>query len=702
VRTRIAYCVLRIAFVLAISYQLSAIRCYADTVYFKSGSTQKGLIVEEYYDSLVFSAESGESHIPKSDVDEIFFDEPYQNSLYLGKRSEAAGDFERAGHFYQAALESNPDFKGAKNAIKGLEDAKWHFKKSWRYSELKTILREQLGIGLKRVKNKIVIAKAFPAAKREADLLEGDSIISCWGRPLTGAGLKNASRILAGLSNTILEILIERDIKVEYAGGIILFPPMEIKMELEGPVMQSLKEESNFYKSGLKEGDLIVKINGEATRYMELSMVKKKIFGLPKEKLLTIRRGATLMRKRTDDGAALNAMWVWYSKEILLNEAKKKELLNFCKQKNIGELFFQLQYQFLPYKNQTVCRILYETRLRSFLKEAHSQDIKVYALDGSAEFCLENNHRLVLGQLEAILAFNKKGVAPERFDGVHYDNEPYLLPAFNSASKESIIDQFLALNKKCKNLIGSSGSRLEFGIDIPFWFDQINRLDAKLIDICDNIGIMDYRNFASGPDGIITHGMDEMKYAAKAGKKVFIGVETSRCPTQETCFVSALNEGEFNKAPDTVLEQTRFEGFSLRIQPYANKIYIGLVRPEGANEKDYNKALAKLESALGRISKPDNKEELDDLTFNVMQAISSNPELRDVQPQEYMADDGKTYLMFLAKEVMLEKLTFADMTEKDLSAVLAEAKKEFVNYPSFAGFAIHYYKSYKELCEKKE
>ena len=692
-------------YVLVLSFSLCTLRfpAFADTIYLNSGVMQKGLVVEEYYDRFVFSTADGEKEIPKSDIDEIFFDEPYQNNLYMGKKFGDEGNFENALKFYKLALQSNPDFKTAQDAIKGLEDAKWRFKKSWRYRELKETLKAQLGISLKKVNEKILIG----ANAAVPDTLEaGDAIISCWAEPLTYAGLKNTSRILIGASNTILKLVIERDIKLKVRPGFKIFLPVAIGMELKGPVIGAVAEGSAFYNSGLRKGDLIVKINGESTRYMTLTKVRKKIFRAAKNKIITVRKEITLMRKRPEDNNTKNAMWAWHSKEILLSEGKKKELLDFCKDKNIKALFFQLQYQFLPFKGQTVCKLLYEARLRAFLKEAHAQGVIVYALDGFPGFCLKDQHYLVFSQINAILDFNKIAQPQERFDGVHYDNEPYLLPGFNSVMRETIINQFLALNQECRQLINTSGLKLEFGVDIPFWFDELDSLDKKLIDICDDIGIMDYRNFASTPDGIIAHALDKLKYAAQVKKRVFVGIETSRYPDQEVYFVSVLNKDEFNKyflkkeTPDFARGEP-FEGFSLRIYCYDNKIYIGLVRPAGAKEENFKKALLKLETIFERIAQPEKNEDAGKLIFDVIYALSQNPEFRDVKSQGYNSENNKPFLMFVAKEVILEKLTFADLSEKAINDTMAEAKKEFENYPSFAGFAIHHYKSYRELCEKK-
>jgi hypothetical protein len=47
-----------------------------------------------------------------------------------------------------------------------------------------------------------------------------------------------------------------------------------------------------------------------------------------------------------------------------------------------------------------------------------------------------------------------------------------------------------------------------------------------------------------------------------------------------------------------------------------------------------------------------------------------------------------------------EKTTFAGMSEAYLEDQLKEAEAAFLKYHSFAGFAIHYYQSYRKLCNE--
>jgi hypothetical protein len=148
------------------------------------------------------------------------------------------------------------------------------------------------------------------------------------------------------------------------------------------------------------------------------------------------------------------------------------------------------------------------------------------------------------------------------------------------------------------------------------------------------------------------------------------------------------------------------DGFSLRAHPFEGenekKIYLGIVRPEGADEKNFREAMLKLGGQFGRIRRPDTAGETEHLAMNTALDLSTNPEIAGPRPEAYTDESGQQFLAFVAREEMLDRLTFAGKTEEELNGVLAEAQKELEAYPAFAGFAIHHYRSYRELCEKKE
>lgn len=72
------------------------------------------------------------------------------------------------------------------------------------------------------------------------------------------------------------------------------------------------------------------------------------------------------------------------------------------------------------------------------------------------------------------------------------------------------------------------------------------------------------------------------------------------------------------------------------------------------------------------------------------------PEGTDMGTQSdlYLSQQKKTF-------VPAGKLTFADRSIGELTEIMEKAESEFQEYPSFYGFAIHYYESFQKLFKKK-
>lgn len=335
--------------------------------------------------------------------------------------------------------------------------------------------------------------------------------------------------------------------------------------------------------------------------------------------------------------SAHKALWLWETEKITDSLAERQQLMNFCKSQGITEIFMQIPYK--AEKKDGVWKIDWDSsKIRPLMAALSGMGVRVHALDGDARFALTEWHGRVIALINRIIEYNKEVPANERFIGIRYDNEPYLLPNFSGVQKESLLKQYLDLLRESKKLAASSG--LEYGVDIPFWFDSKNEffepvaelsgrpMSELIIDIVDNIGIMDYRTTAYGADGVITHGLAELVYAAKKGKKVYIGLETVDLP-DETLY-------EFSK---------HGSGSALVIEGLGGtKARISLVSGGG----------------------------------------SGNDTLHQTR----------------SVNVPASKLTFADKNTEDLKAVMMQAASEFQQLPSFYGFAIHSYESYSKWLRK--
>ena len=296
--------------------------------------------------------------------------------------------------------------------------------------------------------------------------------------------------------------------------------------------------------------------------------------------------------------ALARAMWVWEIEPLLSAPAQRDELFAFCREQGVNELFLQLPYAFKNDLSAKVeCVIQHPDELRALLGAATAQGIRVHALDGYPEFVLRTQHARVLALVHAILGFNSDGTPEQGFAGIHLDNEPYQLLGFDGPAREDILVQFLELNAMIKNVLREWMSDMKFGVDIPFWFDEAGpsgepqgmvrfhgvRKDAAkhLLDIVDNVGIMAYRRFAGGVDGIAYHSLPELRYADRTGKKVYIGVETFRYKPTPVRFISGPRETAWSAAKAAGRGNqlaSILDGFKVRTLTDGERRYIGLAQ----------------------------------------------------------------------------------------------------------------------------
>lgn len=339
------------------------------------------------------------------------------------------------------------------------------------------------------------------------------------------------------------------------------------------------------------------------------------------------------------------AMWLWETSRLIHNPTEVSSLIALCRREQITDLFLQLPYRANQINGEW--RIQWdEEAFRILLAALHRAKLRVEALDGDPSLALATSHDRVLAAIKSIFHYNQRVKVAERWDGLRYDNEAYLLPQFTRGNKQNILRQYLNLLQKMRKLINSTS--LTLGADIPFWFDTRNNwqepaaeLDGRpfsehIIDLVDNVAIMDYRTQAYGPDGIIAHAWDELEYANRRGKKVFVGVETVDLPDETLIEFGAQGNGACLVLDDYHDQSVRFQLFPSQKCP-SNRSRVG--------------------------------------SFN-----------------------QHSWILWTVRQTVIpaSKLTFAKYQPPDLNRVLSQAQIEFAHQPSFAGFAIHSYESYRK------
>lgn len=279
--------------------------------------------------------------------------------------------------------------------------------------------------------------------------------------------------------------------------------------------------------------------------------------------------------------------------------------------------------------------------MQQLVSRLRQEGIDVYALDGDPHFALASQHGRVLALIRSIIAYNANAGPAARIVGVRYDNEPYLLPHFGGHQKATILRQYVALLAKAKK--AAAAGDLSFGVDIPFWFDARN----------------EYGELVAGLDGrpVIEAIIDTVDD---------IGIMDYRTVAYGADGVIAHGSHELAYA-------------SRR----GKKVFVGLETVWLPDETllEFGRGDAGGTAALA-------VEDLGDGTIRV-----------HLRPGA--GTGSATFFQTRSITVPASKISFFAKTPRDLAAVMDAAAREFAGEPSFLGFAIHSYESYRPWVERQ-
>ena len=369
--------------------------------------------------------------------------------------------------------------------------------------------------------------------------------------------------------------------------------------------------------------------------------------------------------KKSEPGsrALERGLWVWNTAEILTDEVEQVSLADFCRRQGIHEVFLQLpreKGELAP----TGGVLLKPERWKRFLALLSRNGVRAAALDGSREYALREWHPHVLATVDHVVRYNRSARPEERFSGVHYDIEPYLLPGFQGGARTRLMGAYLELLKKIGSRVRNAG--MTFAADIPFWYDTPDELtgqssvieyggtsktaDRHIIDLVDQVVIMDYRTAAYGANGLLALSEGELAYAARTGKKALVGLETTDLPDEDLIdFDGKASRGLPARAPAIraiVAEPDSANGGIWLVQPSQWEEFLYDLRARGTD----------------------------------LQSLSSWPVRR-------------------VTAVPAARLTFSRLGAKALEQAMVEAQAELLRQPAFSGFAIHDYLGYIKLMK---
>jgi hypothetical protein len=278
-----------------------------------------------------------------------------------------------------------------------------------------------------------------------------------------------------------------------------------------------------------------------------------------------------------DAVAAPCAVWIREEETFLMldKEEVQREVVTFLDRQHISTMYVYAD----EFHGRNIL-VNEPGKYRKFIASAHARGFKIFALLGSGdlrtdEYILPENRPAALRMFGNVLDFNKNTPdASSRFDGVNIDLEPYLLDDWSSALPLRV-RQYLDLSAEFMRMKAAAGSSLLVGPAMPFWYNGIEdvewngqrrRLNEHIQDMYDYVALMDYRNVAEGPDGIVSLAQDELDYADRIDKKVMIGVETLETEPEKVTFFGKDEqyfETQLARAESAMIRHRSFGGFAV-------------------------------------------------------------------------------------------------------------------------------------------
>lgn len=267
------------------------------------------------------------------------------------------------------------------------------------------------------------------------------------------------------------------------------------------------------------------------------------------------------------------AIWMWEQDAwaMLKSPAQASDKIAFLKRQGIGTLYLYAD----AHADENL--LLDQPKLYGqLITQLHRQGVQVHALLGSwplhtERLILPENRARALLMVQRVLDYNQQAAPQARFDGINLDIEPHVMEDW-SARRQEYLQMFLSLSEAWMALKRQMNQTLQIGPAIAFWLDGIRVQHAgrtrpaseHLQDIYDHVVLMDYRDHAHGPDGILSHAENELAYGRRIGKKVWLGIETSPSEIRKLSFdhlSPAQMENELRLVQEALTDEPAWGGF---------------------------------------------------------------------------------------------------------------------------------------------
>ncbi|MBU5352061.1 hypothetical protein KQI74_07205 [Paenibacillus barcinonensis] len=275
------------------------------------------------------------------------------------------------------------------------------------------------------------------------------------------------------------------------------------------------------------------------------------------------------------DDVDIRAAWVWQAQSV--KNAGDELLANAAKHK-INRLYVNV--------DMNISKEVYQT----FIAKAGREGIAIEALGGDPSWGVEGREGPMLRLASWVHDYNKAVEPGERFDALHLDVKPYVLPAWKEEAKP-LVQSWISNMKRVLEQAKQDGG-IAVHVDLPFWLDSYTVKGSRTAEDADNealshwfiqnvdqVTLLAYRDNAQGSNGIIRLIEQEMEWADASGTLVTVGVNTKPMPGEEfTSFAgkgSSQLEGALQEVAAAFREHQSYAGSAVH-----DLTYWGELEPE--------------------------------------------------------------------------------------------------------------------------
>lgn len=273
--------------------------------------------------------------------------------------------------------------------------------------------------------------------------------------------------------------------------------------------------------------------------------------------------------------ADIRAAWVWQSKSV--SDGGNELLENAAKHK-INRLYVNVDMN------------LSEEVYHTFISKASKAGIAVEALGGDPSWAVSGREGPMLRLASWVSTYNLAAKPEERFDALHLDIKPYVLPQWKEDAKP-LVQSWVANMKLLLEQVNKDGA-VEVNVDLPFWLDSYTVTGSRTTSDADNeslshwfigqfdhITLLAYRDSAQGNNGIIRLVEQEMIWADARNVSITVGVNTKPMPGEEfTTFAgkgAAQLESVIREVESAFTDHASYAGSAVH-----DIVYWGQLEPE--------------------------------------------------------------------------------------------------------------------------